>query len=215
MTPGREQVMAALFAQVTGAPSIVNFTADLTRGSTLLDNLSPAAAALFVGLPVFGPGIPPGTVIADTSPATLSLAPTASAENAALLQGFQTAGRRAKFWKNVASQPAIFVRHTTDRYPPRPTGMSEKITVHAEIWIYSRAGADPDAVPETALNYLVEAVEQTLAPTPVFNGISRQNVQTLGGLVEHCWIEGEVDFDNGDIDAQAKAVIPVAMLVPQ
>ena len=38
---------------------------------------------------------------------------------------------------------------------------------------------------------------------------------TLGGLVHHCYIDGSVFKDPGDIDAQAMMVIPILMLVPE
>jgi len=128
---------------------------------------------------------------------------------------FETTGRRVQFWSDVPAQPALFLRHVKDDYPPRPEGIPALVTMHAEAWIYSRAGEDPHAVPETALNQLVDAVEAALAPDVIVPNFSIENVQTLGGLVEHCWIEDEVLFDPGDIDKQAKAVIPIAMLVPQ
>jgi hypothetical protein len=47
-----------------------------------------------------------------------------------------------------------------------------------------------------------------LAPT------GRAETQTLGGLVSHCWIEGRIEMDSGDNDGQAKAIIPIRILVP-
>jgi hypothetical protein len=36
--------------------------------------------------------------------------------------------------------------------------------------------------------------------------------QTLGGLVSHCWIDGKIMKDSGDIDGDGIAVIPVKIL---
>jgi hypothetical protein len=47
-----------------------------------------------------------------------------------------------------------------------------------------------------------------LAPSPV------SGVQTLGGLVSHCWIEGEIEQFPGVLDGIAKAIVPVKILVP-
>lgn len=129
---------------------------------------------------------------------------------------FPTTGRRVLFWSEVSEQPALFLRHVMDHYPPRASGIPAHVTMRAEVWIYSQAGKNPDAVPEAALNQLVSAVETVLAPEAIWNGRNIQNVQTLGRLdVEHCWIEGDIIFDNGDLDAQGKVIVPIAILVPQ
>lgn len=36
--------------------------------------------------------------------------------------------------------------------------------------------------------------------------------QTLGGLVPHCWIDGKVMKDPGDLDGDGIAVIPLKIL---
>lgn len=210
----REAIMLALLAQVTGAPCIVNFTADTTVNSAVLTNVN-GGAQLFKGLPVFGAGIPDGAVIATVSPPTLSLPATATGAAVALVQGFQTTGRRLLHWGDVAAQPALFVDDGDERWPPRPGGIPGKPVLEAEIWVYSDAGDNPNAAPATQLNALLGAIDAALAPVPVFNGVDRQNVQTLGGLVEHCWIEGRMIKSSGHLDGQSIAIIPVHMLVPQ
>ena len=69
-------------------------------------------------------------------------------------------------------------------------------------------GKDPNANPEQALNDIIDAVEAALLP-----GIN-SNAQTLGGIVSHAWIEGEIEQFPGVLDGIAKAIIPVKILVP-
>ena len=57
------------------------------------------------------------------------------------------------------------------------------------------------------LNPLLDAVEAALAPDPV------GHVQTLGGLVSHCWIAGRIQTDEGVPGGQAVAIVPVEILV--
>ena len=122
---------------------------------------------------------------------------------------FNSSGRRLQLWSKVASFPALFVQSTGTHYPPRDVrGLPPKRTISAELWVYTDVGKDPNANPEAALNDIVDAIEVALAPN-VLTG-----VQTLGGLVSHCWIEGEVEQFPGVLDGIAKAIIPVEILIP-
>lgn len=118
--------------------------------------------------------------------------------------------RRLQLWSQVPNQPAMFLRNAGDDYPARAAnGLPAKTTMHVEVWLYAKVGTDPSAVPGVVLNGLVDAVEAALQPTP-----ATANRQTLGGLVSHCWIEGRIEMDPGDLDGQAKAIIPLRILGP-
>jgi hypothetical protein len=120
--------------------------------------------------------------------------------------GFQTTGRRLVHWGKVAAFPALFLRNPDDDYPPRAIrGLPAKVTLHAEAWIYSASG--PDDAPITPINNIIDAVELALKPPPI------AETQTLGGLVSHCWIEGKIVKDPGDLDNIAKVLIPINILV--
>ena len=58
------------------------------------------------------------------------------------------------------------------------------------------------------MNNLIDAVEDALDPAPLY-----QN-QTLGGIVSHCWFEGDVMKEPGDLDGDGIAIIPIKILVP-
>jgi hypothetical protein len=120
---------------------------------------------------------------------------------------FKTTGRRLVLWSLVNEQPALFLRHVNDDYPPRSTGMPPRITIECEAWIYVK-DPDPDAEPEIDLNNVLDAIEAAIQPPPAYEN------QTLGGLVQHCWIEGRVEIHPGDMDGQCIAVVPIRMLVP-
>ncbi len=122
---------------------------------------------------------------------------------------FRTSSRRLQLWSKVASFPALFVQSTGTHYPPRDVrGLPPRRTISAELWVYTDVGKDPNADPEQALNDIVDAMEAALAPSVV------SGVQTLGGLVSHAWIEGEIEQFPGVLDGVAKAIIPVKILVP-
>ena len=122
---------------------------------------------------------------------------------------FNTSGRRLLLWSKVASFPALFIQSTGTHYPPRePRGIPPKRTITAELWVYTDVGKDPNANPEQALNNIIDTIETALAPG--INCIA----QTLGGIVSHAWIEGEIEQFPGVLDGIAKAIIPVKILVP-
>jgi len=196
--------MAALYAHLVVALT-VNFKADTQSGSRTLANSS-VSAGLFLGLPVFGQGIPRGAVVTDLSPLTLSLPATANALQVSLLSGFQYTGRRLKFTKDVP-QPALFIRSGDDHIAYQ--GLNEILTIGAEVWVSSSLGANPDFVPETALNNLLDAVRAAMAPDDQM----RQRF-TLGGAVHWCRMLGKVEKDTGDLGDLAIAAADIEIIVP-
>jgi hypothetical protein len=204
----REAAMTALFNLLVGSV-VTNFTATTTNGSATLTAPS-SFTGLFLGLPVFGPGIPEGAVVVgwDTVLLTVTLSLTAQANGSgvALTTGFLTTGRRALYWSKVSAQPALFLRNTGTVYERQ--GSLLKRVLKAEIWIYSQAGKNVDFAPGIALNNLIDAIEAALDPGPT------SDRQTLGGLVQHCWLDGDGVDDPGDLDGQAKAVLPVKIALP-
>ena len=113
---------------------------------------------------------------------------------------FATTGRRVEHWTQVSEQPSLFMRQigTTDSY----SGDLPIVTVELEVWLYSRAGEDPDAVPDAALATLHQAVRDCFDPDD-------DGRFTLGGIVYWCRIEGRTDYSPGDQGGQGIARIPV------
>jgi len=124
---------------------------------------------------------------------------------------FATASRRLQLWSSVPSseKPALFLVERGDNYARASEAVPEAVTMQLEIYIYIDAGKDQSIVPASALNPLLDAIDTALAPSPL------TGLQTLGGLVSHCWIEGKIMKDAGDLDGDGVAVIPVRVLVPR
>ena len=118
---------------------------------------------------------------------------------------FQTTSRRLQHWSDVPaiSQPALFMaqkRELAQTVPPLPTVW----TLVVDVYVYVNTGNNVnDTVPASLINPLIDALTATLAPDPI------TNKQTLGGLVQHAWIEGEIITDEGWLGDQAIAVIPI------
>lgn len=121
---------------------------------------------------------------------------------------FTTASRRLRLWNDMApsDKPAIFVAERGDTYARGSDGRPAIVVFEADIFIYTDAGKDTSIVPATALNALIDAVDAALAPSPV------SGKQSLGGMVSHCWIEGKIMKDPGDLDGDGLAIIPVKIL---
>jgi hypothetical protein len=123
---------------------------------------------------------------------------------------FATASRRLQLWSGLSpsEKPALFLSERGDTYAHASEAAPATVTMELDIYIYTDAGKDPTIVPATILNPLIDAVDAALAPN-ILTGL-----QTLGGLVSHCWIEGKIMKDAGDLDGDGVAVIPVKILVP-
>jgi hypothetical protein len=123
------------------------------------------------------------------------------------IAGLKTVSRRLRHWDDVPDyeQPALFQVQKRELQVPRK-GLPPKITLECELYLYVNSGNDLNATPATVINPLMDAIAHALKPD--VNG-----VQTLGGTVSHCWIEGEVLSDEGYLGPQGVLIIPVKILV--
>lgn len=117
-----------------------------------------------------------------------------------------TAARVFKHWVDVpaAEQPAFFQvqrRETATQRRDLPTKWGGSVD-----WIVYVNSKDKDVAPATTLNEIIDALEAALNPGEVIK------TQTLGGLVHHCWIEGDIETDEGTLGEQAWAAIPIRFL---
>lgn len=125
--------------------------------------------------------------------------------------GIVTAERRLRHWNDVTDieQPYLCVaqgNQTATQGSPA-IGTPGKWQLEADIYVYAQTTGG--LVPGSVINPILDAIEQALAPE--FPDVSK--CQTLGGLVEHCWIEGTIETDEGTLGDQAVAIVPVRILV--
>lgn len=199
--------MAALFAALEAAAT-VSFTANATANNPTLASVS-SFAGLFAGLPVFGPGVGRGVTIAalDANAGTVTLsAPLGAGGQASFTTGFLTASRRIQLWSQVSAQPAMYLRRIGSDDAWSGAGL-QITTLDCEVWIYSKAGQDPDAIPDEALSNLDQLVRQAFTPDD-------DGRFTLGGLVYWARIEGRSDYSPGDLGGQGISRIPVRITLP-
>lgn len=130
-----------------------------------------------------------------------------------LLSGMKTAGtivtcdRRIRLLQDMdpAELPALFLGGD-DGVVEQQRGAGPVRTLGALIYLYT-ANPDRHVTAGTLLNSLLDAVDAALAP-------GWQGVQTLGGAVDHCWIEGDVKVFEGAQGERAAAIVPVKILMP-
>ncbi len=126
------------------------------------------------------------------------------------LPNINTFSRKLLHWSDVPAnqQPAVFLAQSgqvpIQGDPAR--GLPTKWTLEANIYVYvCTTGED---YPGAMMNPIMDAIEAILAPDiPAI-----QRTQTLDGLVEHCWIEGAVQTDEGTLGDQAVHIIPIKIL---
>lgn len=126
----------------------------------------------------------------------------------AALDGLTTASRVLAHWDDVAPnmQPALYMT-VVSQQAEQVTGFPSKYSLDAKVWIYCHRDTS-EVVPSAAVNNLLDEMDAALAPPP-----GPGFKQTLGGLVEHCWVNGEIVTDEGTLGNQSVAIVPVRMLV--
>jgi hypothetical protein len=127
-------------------------------------------------------------------------------ENAA---DFAVIDRRLRHWSDVApaEQPALFMAQKSELATVGTLGAPTVWTLSVDLYVYAHS-SDPYLAPATVLNPLIDAVEAALAPS------ATTGIQDLGlpATVQHAYISGKIETDEGVLGDQAVAVVPVAIL---
>jgi hypothetical protein len=130
-------------------------------------------------------------------------------ELAAAAANFASANRRLRHWADVApaEQPALFMSEKGGHAAIKTLGAPIVWTLHAEFYVYAHS-SDPCLAPATVLNPLLDALEAALAPSP------STGIQNLGlpAMVQHAYIAGKIETDEGVLGNQAIAIVPVDIL---
>lgn len=127
-----------------------------------------------------------------------------------LSTGVKTASRRLRHWTDVPAkdQPALFTAQGGEA-PEQSNGLPPKWRLTVDVYVYITVPNDK-TVPATLLNPILGAVRDAMAPS---EGVDRlRQVQTLGGLVSHAWINGQIEVYDGVLGDQAVAMIPIEIL---
>lgn len=122
--------------------------------------------------------------------------------------------RRIKLFSdiNTAEQPWLGQAEHADKVQKDTNNPG--IRIFEIKWIiYQDDGKDKRAVPAITNNLIIDAIEKVLEPKITDPGYNyRRN--TLSGKVHHCYIDGEIFKDPGDLDDQGMIVVPIKILAP-
>lgn len=122
---------------------------------------------------------------------------------------FSVVDRRLRHWSDVspAEQPALFMAQKTESAAAKALGAPTVWTLSVDLYIYVHS-SDPYLAPATVLNPLLDAVEAALTPS------AATGIQDLGlpAMVQHAYINGKIETDEGVLGDQAVAIVPVEIL---
>ena len=122
----------------------------------------------------------------------------------------KTYSRRPALWQQTTAMPALYMGNPMENYVyQHGNAAPAHVNLSFDIFIYINVAKDPNVIPDTVLNNLLDAVETTLGGFAV-NG----QPQTLGGLVINTWIEGDIHRAPGYINGQGMCLFTVKCLVP-
>jgi hypothetical protein len=110
-------------------------------------------------------------------------------------------------------QPALFLREMDEKAEQKAgRGAPPNRVWHAVIIVYAQL-PDRATVGASVFNPILDSIEAALAPSRTDSNVG---AQTLGGLVSHCWIEGDVIKETGDLapDGQGVIAVPIHVLIP-
>jgi hypothetical protein len=122
---------------------------------------------------------------------------------------FVTAERRLRHWSDLtpAEQPALFMHQKAELATVATLGAPTVWTLVVALYVYAHA-SDPYVAPATVLNPLIDGVEAALAPLPA-TGLQDLS---LPAMVQHAYIAGKIETNEGVLRDQAVAIIPVEIL---
>ena len=120
--------------------------------------------------------------------------------------------RRLKLWSDVpaAMRPACFLfEGGAETYQDAAVG-TPKRSLQLRLFIYIDAH-DPAALGAAALNTIMDALDEALAPA---HGDLPLGRTTLGGAAYRASIEGKPLKDPGDLDGDGLLVVPITIVLP-
>lgn len=120
--------------------------------------------------------------------------------------------RRVKLFSDASIQPAIY-QAEHDEEVAQTSNLRYKRVWKASWIIYQQTGKDSNVAPAIENNLILDAIDRVIQPSPRDPGFAG-NRNTLNGLVYHCFLDGDIFKDPGDIDNQGMMVVPITMLIP-
>ena len=124
---------------------------------------------------------------------------------------FVTVSRRNPGAENLGSTqtPALFLIDLNEDYRRPSESMPAIRTLHCLAIIYHDAGTDPNVIPASMINTILDGFDLALQPDNPMRGTC-----TLKGLVQSVKINGEIEKAPGDITGKSVAIIKIEVVMP-
>jgi hypothetical protein len=126
--------------------------------------------------------------------------------------GFVTVARGLEYWTADASRPSLYLAEPKEELESLGGDFPTVTTLIVEAWIY--VDLDPQGVPSTPLNPLIDSLGVALAAAPGMR-------QTLGGRVYSARIGGDGRQHKEETPKSAArnmpvaaAIVPIRIIVP-
>ena len=118
--------------------------------------------------------------------------------------------RRLKLWSDVppVMRPACFLFEGGVETYENAAGAVPKRSLAVKLFVYAH---DPARIGAAALNAVMDALDDALAPAGVDVALGRN---TLAGNAYRCAIEGRPMKDPGDLDGDGLLVVPITIVLP-
>lgn len=139
----------------------------------------------------------------------IALALFAKLNTTAMKSYFKEISRRPKLWDQATVFPCLFLAQPEeDKMYKHGTATPGELSIDFDVFAYFDTSLDPNIVPDTQLNTAIEMIEAAIA------GDFPGQPQTLGGLVNHTWIEGKITRVPGYVDGHGMLYFTIRVLVP-
>ena len=128
-----------------------------------------------------------------------------------LVGQFVTTSRYLRSFDDVPAEqmPALFMTEAGEQWAKPGKGIPAKRTLAPHLVMYTSTSQPNAVLPATLINALMDTVDEVIE-----NPGNPSNTQTLGGLVEHVYLEGEVQIFEGYLQDKSIVLIPLTILLP-
>jgi hypothetical protein len=122
---------------------------------------------------------------------------------------FKTVSRRWQDPSQIspADRPALYQVQKEELAGTSVNGLPINWKIGADLVLYTAGDSEPNSIPSSELNLLLDAVESALKNSTL--GIA----QSLGGKVSHCRLQGKIEIVENVLGSMALAVVPVEVLI--
>lgn len=118
------------------------------------------------------------------------------------LADFQETSRKVRSWDDCENFPVLFLSQGSETTVKTGRGLPNIYTMSGEIYLYVRNKSND--TPATEINALLGKIDDAFPPS---------GQVTFDGLVEDCWIEGQIQRDEGVLGDIGVAIVPIKVLV--